>query len=245
MTTQASQSSDMPELPAEHYEGLHIWTYSADQMRDYARKAIAAQTAQAVPDAECNAECIRTNLPATKSPDGLPDLKPPLRFVHGYSQTDMWEYGKQAAENKKNLPFEIYLIDRADGVKGHYAIGRMHPEGYQEVWNVRSHRWASVADDALTLEQASKFLMNISVPTKSAAPPQAIAAVTDEQAARLWKALQTVRNDLERANNDGKIADTIWHTDHETLFDFIDTELEGLADLTHHAAPAQGEKQHG
>jgi hypothetical protein len=52
MTTQASQSSELPELPYTNYNGCSDGSeplYTADQMRDYARKAIAAQTAQAVP----------------------------------------------------------------------------------------------------------------------------------------------------------------------------------------------------
>ena len=54
-----------------------------------------------------------------------------------------------------------YLVDRADGVAGHYAIGRWHPEGFQEVWNFRTHRWTSASDDVLTLEAATKVLKEL------------------------------------------------------------------------------------
>lgn len=61
-----------------------------------------------------------------------------------------------------------YLSDRADGVKGHYAIARHNPSGYREVWNLRSHRWAACSDDILTLDQALELMQKLSIPT---APP--------------------------------------------------------------------------
>jgi len=61
-----------------------------------------------------------------------------------------------------------YLADRADGVKGHYAIARNHPSGYREVWNLRRHKWTAFSDDVLTLEQAMALLEKLQIPT---APP--------------------------------------------------------------------------
>jgi len=55
-----------------------------------------------------------------------------------------------------------YLVDRADGCKGHYAIGRWNPGGYQEVWNLRAHCWTAASDEVLTLEEATKMLESIS-----------------------------------------------------------------------------------
>lgn len=58
-----------------------------------------------------------------------------------------------------------HLSDRADGVAGHYAIARWNPAGYREVWNLRSHRWASASDDVLCLEEADSLLRQIVIPT--------------------------------------------------------------------------------
>lgn len=66
-------------------------------------------------------------------------------------------------------PWIPYLSDRADGVRGHYAICRWHPSpagGYREAWNLRRHCWASASDDVLTLEQARELLRNIVIPTR-------------------------------------------------------------------------------
>lgn len=70
-------------------------------------------------------------------------------------------------------PWVPYLVDRADGCKGRYAIARWHPDGYREVWNLRSHRWASASDDVLTLEQARELMRNLVIPTALSAAPAA------------------------------------------------------------------------
>jgi hypothetical protein len=66
-------------------------------------------------------------------------------------------------------PWVPYLSDRADGVKGHYAICRWNPGsrglGYREAWNLRSHSWASCSDEVLTLEQAQKLLAGLTLPS--------------------------------------------------------------------------------
>jgi ribosomal protein L37AE/L43A len=75
------------------------------------------------------------------------------------------------ASPAEHQPWVPYLSDRADGVKGHYAIARWTPKGYREVWNLRSHQWASCSDDVLTLEDANALLIEL---TLSASPaPQA------------------------------------------------------------------------
>ena len=66
-----------------------------------------------------------------------------------------------------------YLSDRADGVQGHYAIARHNPAGYREVWNLRSHRWASASDEVLTHDEALAILRKLEMPTAPAAPAQA------------------------------------------------------------------------
>lgn len=67
-------------------------------------------------------------------------------------------------------PWVPYLSDRADGVRGHYAICRWNPRGYREAWNLRSHSWASCSDEVLTLEQAQKLLAGLTLPSGVAIP---------------------------------------------------------------------------
>lgn len=67
-----------------------------------------------------------------------------------------------AVEKQHRNPWEVYLADRADGCKGHFAIARWNPGGYQEVWNLRKHTWAAASDEVLTLEEAQKMLQSIS-----------------------------------------------------------------------------------
>lgn len=55
-----------------------------------------------------------------------------------------------------------YLVDRADGVQGHFAIARWNPAGYREVWNLRTHQWSSFSDDVLTADEAFGMLRTIS-----------------------------------------------------------------------------------
>jgi hypothetical protein len=75
----------------------------------------------------------------------------------------MTQVGIMLTEDKRpRHPWEVYLADRADGCKGHFAIARWHPSGYQEVWNLRKHTWGAFSDDVLTLEEAEKMLQSIS-----------------------------------------------------------------------------------
>lgn len=62
----------------------------------------------------------------------------------------------------ERTPWLPYLSDRADGVKGHYALARWNPAGYREVWNLRSHQWTAFSDDVLTLDEALGMLRTIS-----------------------------------------------------------------------------------
>lgn len=65
-------------------------------------------------------------------------------------------------EEHARQPWSPYLVDRADGVQGHFAIGRWNPAGYREVWNLRRHTWAAFSDDVLTLTEAENMLQSIS-----------------------------------------------------------------------------------
>lgn len=85
-----------------------------------------------------------------------------------------WGYVQAPAPGDEKAAWVPYLSDRADGVEGHYAIARWNPAGYREVWNLRSHRWASASDDVLCLEEADSLLSQIVIPTVKSAPvPQA------------------------------------------------------------------------
>ena len=92
---------------------------------------------------------------------------------------DVYARGKYAALRENiaqpvppaRQPWEPYLSDRANGVKGSYAIARWNPKGYREVWNLWSHRWASASDDVLTLTKAESLLQAIVIPTAQPALP--------------------------------------------------------------------------
>lgn len=64
---------------------------------------------------------------------------------------------------KAKTPWVPYLVDRADGVAGHYAIGRWNPAGYQEVWNLWKHCWGSASEDVLTYDEAMVLMKSITV----------------------------------------------------------------------------------
>lgn len=63
----------------------------------------------------------------------------------------------------RKTPWVPYLSDYADGVKGHYAIARWNPQGYQEVWNLWSHKWGSASEDFLTYAEALSLLHSITL----------------------------------------------------------------------------------
>lgn len=53
-------------------------------------------------------------------------------------------------------PLVPHLCDRADGVRGHYAVGRMRLDGYFEYWNARINKWAAFSDRVLLIDEARK-----------------------------------------------------------------------------------------
>lgn len=59
--------------------------------------------------------------------------------------TEAMESLKSSAPSSAALKVgEPYLHDGGDGVKGHYCIGRKHPDGYFEFWN--KGRWCSAGE---------------------------------------------------------------------------------------------------
>lgn len=92
------------------------------------------------------------------------------------------------------------LTDRADGVKGHYAIARTHPNGYREVWNLRRHEWNAFSDDVLTLEDAQTLLKAIVIPTAPAAQPASPAPLTDADVKRRTAIAFEATNDSDHVS---------------------------------------------
>lgn len=80
----------------------------------------------------------------------------------------------KAMQKQEPVAYLPFLSNRADGVDGHYAIGRYNPSGYYEYWNLRSHKWSSCSDDVLTIEQATELLHKVEIPTNPQ-PAQAAA----------------------------------------------------------------------
>jgi hypothetical protein len=58
---------------------------------------------------------------------------------------------------RKSAPLTPHLCDRADGVRGHYAVGRMRPDGYYEYWNTRIQAWAAFSAEVLLIGEARKM----------------------------------------------------------------------------------------
>jgi len=79
---------------------------------------------------------------------------------------------KALQQEQEPVAWVPYLSDRADGVKGHYAIARWNPRGYREVWNLRRHEWGAYSDDVLSLEEADTLLRLITIPTRKVTSPQ-------------------------------------------------------------------------
>ena len=79
---------------------------------------------------------------------------------------------KLATPEQEPVAWVPYLSDRADGVKGRYAIARWNPRGYREVWNLRRHEWGAYSDDVLSLEEADTLLRLITIPTRKVTSPQ-------------------------------------------------------------------------
>lgn len=65
------------------------------------------------------------------------------------------------------IPWQPYIDNFADGVKGHYAIARWNPAGYREVWNLWNHSWSSASEDVLTYDEALVLLESITIQERS------------------------------------------------------------------------------
>lgn len=52
-----------------------------------------------------------------------------------------------------------HLVNRGDGVDGHYCICRMHPKGYRETWDEELKKWCSAG----TVFKLGKAKMNLGV----------------------------------------------------------------------------------
>lgn len=250
MTTQALQSSELPELPYTNYNGYSDGSeplYTADQMRDYARKAIAAQTGPRIN------ETIFENLSyVTDRPEDINTLLVP-RHKWAKACQKISDLEAEVAD----LPTQAIVVEAATD-----ALRLILPmaKAYASANNVGSNQaYVQQAEDLLAAPPqaiAAQTAQAVplcwvpedelpeSMPTEAynalyphsrvdvirefpiyAAPPQAIAAVTDEQAWELAQKVAQYRHDKS----------------------FIYFNKENAADfaraLLAHAAPAQGEKQ--
>jgi len=94
---------------------------------------------------------------------------------------------KAAQPEQEPVAWVPYLSDRADGVKGRYAIARWNPRGYREVWNLRRHEWGAYSDDVLSLEEADTLLRLITIPTRKVTSPQPPQPKEPEQEPVAWR----------------------------------------------------------
>jgi len=96
-------------------------------------------------------------------------------YMRGYKDAQkeaLAQSEQRSNEHLEPVAWVPYLSDRADGVKGHYAIARWNPRGYREVWNLRRHEWGAYSDDVLSLEEADTLLRLITIPTRKVTSPQ-------------------------------------------------------------------------
>lgn len=70
----------------------------------------------------------------------------------------------------KRNPYEVYLHDRADGVRGNYTVNRKTSDGKTESWNTRLQVWRS-SGTIFSLEEATLILQQFN-PKREARPPQ-------------------------------------------------------------------------
>ncbi|WP_312903765.1 hypothetical protein [Stutzerimonas nitrititolerans] len=91
-------------------------------------------------------------------------------------------YTRPAQTEQQPVAWLPYLSDGADGVTGHYSIGRKNPAGYREVWNLRRHQWAAFSDGVLLLDEALAILKKLEMPT---APIAQTSPLEDKERAEL------------------------------------------------------------
>jgi hypothetical protein len=193
MTTQASQSIELPELPTPYTNvdpicaGNDRPLFTEHQMVNYARKAIAAQTPPAVPILNNSGE-------VPIAPDHCP--------ITGREFWGNIDHPKLGMVATYGGPFDTYTIPKPD-----------------EDGEFRCERFDQDAGDWVEGGHPTGLWLADEQP--DAAPPQAIAAVTDSDMAVIENALQHLAED------------------------HMDSAVKAIRRLLAHAAPAQGEKQHG
>ena len=71
-------------------------------------------------------------------------------------------FPQKVADKSKELPMRLY--DRADGVRGHFCIGRpmdLKNQDYSEFWNEDASRWSSAGTVYTTRESAEKRMAEL------------------------------------------------------------------------------------
>ena len=90
------------------------------------------------------ARCVSCGYVEFESGEGVPEAP-----VHGGCRMGC------RMKHRVSLPV---LRDRADGVKGHFCVGRFVDGIYIQLWSIKSQRWSSTADyDPLTEAAAIKI----------------------------------------------------------------------------------------
>ena len=95
--------------------------------------------------------------------DDLPSELLNLDKAEGLKQVLTLKMSEEAEVQRQKHPEGAYLVDRADGVPGHYAVGRWVKgtwkyQGHQEVWNIKNNGWASACSQVLSLEAATALM---------------------------------------------------------------------------------------
>ncbi len=69
----------------------------------------------------------------------------------GVIEADLIAALTTAARAAEPEPWVPYLLDRADGVHGHYCIARMTDKGIRETWSPKKESWGAFSDTVFVL----------------------------------------------------------------------------------------------
>lgn len=192
----AQQGAAYAELPPRYYlAGGVEKTWDQRDMYDFADRTNALRTQQPAPATqqagapaciagpmqfggcpECGSrncvarECTRTVSHQAQAIPGVQWQCGPQASGFTAQAAESVQQAAPQQEVQEPTAWVPYLLDRADGCKGHYAIARTTPAGSREVWNLRLHKWSAFSDEVLTLEQANDLLKTLVIPTALPAP---------------------------------------------------------------------------
>lgn len=168
-------ASNKPEIGLTDFK-LKQWQKAIRIVNKLHDAALAAPVVEAPSDA-LTEEYIEAHIaPDEDDREAVTAIVREVESAHlmGFAQRAL-QSGSILFENRAT--WEPYLSDRADGVKGHYAICRKHKDGYRQAWSMTSHRWSSASEDVLTLDQANALMQAIAIPTKPTKPTKPTTAL--------------------------------------------------------------------